>query len=303
MSRLLLPPLLALIAVAAPLTASAQRVVHRVRFGETLASIAKHYYGKRSYAPLIQLANELTDEKKISAGERIRIPTSWIHTVRRTTTIQRLARQLLGDKRRWPALSLVNKVGRRKRLRAGARVIIPYRMRVTAAAGETFEDLSQRYFGEKKFAKLIATYNFTNADRPTPSSEIEIPLGHLRILPLRLEDLTNERLLGVAEKPTAEHRAALQEANAMLRRGEYLNVPLRLVRLLSRDQSSDRQTAEVFKLLAIAYVAVNRRDLAVNAFEEALLRLPTLSLDPIKTSPKVMRAFVDAKSRMRKGAP
>jgi hypothetical protein len=286
-----------------PSPAAAQRVVHRVRFGESLSSISKHYYGKRIYAPLIRLANELAPTRKLQAGERIRIPTAWVYTVRRRTTIQRVAGTLLGDKRRWPALSLANKVGRRKRLKAGTKLVIPYRLRYTAVAGDTFDDLSKRYFGEKKYAKLLATYNFTTADRPTPSSQIEIPIGHLRIQSLRLEDLTNERLLGISTKPSSEQRQALQEANALIRRGEYHAVALRLIRMLAKDQSSDRHTAEVFKLLAISYVAVGRRDLAVGAFQAALLRLPTLSLDPVKTSPKVMRAFVDAKSRMRRGGP
>ena len=69
------------------------------------------------------------------------------------------------------------------------------------------------------------------------------------------------------------------------------------------DSRFQQLQSEVFKLLAISYVAVGRRDLAVGAFQAALLRLPTLSLDPVKTSPKVMRAFVDAKSRMRRGGP
>lgn len=286
-----------------PTTALAQRIVHRVRFAETLTTISKYYYGNKTYAPLLRLANDLPATRKLKAGDRIRIPTAWIFTVRRTTSLKNLAQRLLGDKRRWPALSLANKVGRRKRIRRGTKLIVPYRMAYTAKPGDTFDELSQRFFGTKKFAKLIALYNFTNnTDRPTQSSQIEIPISHLQILSRRLESLVNTRLLGITG-PREEDRQALQEANAMLRRGEFWNVPLRLVRQLSRDQISDRHVADVFKLLATAYVAVDRHDLAVSAFQEALLRLPTLSLDPVTTSPKVMRAFVDAKTRMQRGVP
>jgi hypothetical protein len=285
-----------------PTTAQAQRIVHRVRFAETLSTISKYYYGNRSYGQLLRLANDLPATRKLKAGDRIRIPTAWVYTVRRTTSIKNLAQRLLGDKRRWPALSLANKVGRRKRIRRGTKLIVPYRMAYTAKPGDTFNELSERFFGTKKFAKLIAIYNFTNTDRPTQSSQIEIPISHLQILPRRLESLVNTRLLGITG-PREEDRQALQEANAMLRRGEYWGVPLRLIRQLSRDQISDRHVAEVFKLLATAYVAVDRHDLAVSAFQEALLRLPTLSLDPVTTSPKVMRAFVDAKTRMQRGVP
>ena len=82
-----------------------------------------------------------------------------------------------------------------------------------------------------------------------------------------------------------------------MRKGDYWRVPLRLIRHLGREQSSDRHMAEIFKLIAIAYVAVNRQELAVRAFKEALLRDPGMTLNPVTNSPKVMRAFVDAKAK------
>lgn len=289
-----------LIALLAPSLAEAQRVMHRVRFGESLASISKYYYGKRIFADVIKAANNVSQNRKIKAGDRIRIPTAWVHVVRKSTTVRQLAKRFLGDARRWPALGMANKLGRRKRIRKGARVVIPYVMRHRVDPEETFSLLSQRYYGTDQYATLIASYNFIAGERPAPNSQIEIPIGSLRILPIRLEELTNEHVLGISHKSNQEIRQALQEANALLRRGEYWSVPLRIVRLLTRDHTSDVDVAQVFKLLAIAYVAVDRVDLAVNSFHEALIRLPTMTLDPVTTSPKVIRAFVDAKTRMNR---
>jgi hypothetical protein len=299
--RGLLLTLATIVALALPDTATAQRVMHRVRFGENLGSISKHYYGTREHADLLRHVNRLASAASLKAGDRLRIPTAWEYTVRRRTNARRLAAKLLGDGRRWRALNLANKLRRRRRIRRGTRLIIPCVLKVTARPGETFADLSQRYYDTRKYAALIASYNFIKGDRPPPSAQLEIPLGHVQIRPVVLDELVRKRLLGVSSEAGEEKRQALREANALLRRGDYWMVPLRLIRNLSRNEAADEHVAEVFKLLAISYVAVDREGLAIEAFKEALLRQPTLALDPITHSPKVIRAFAEAKSQMREG--
>jgi hypothetical protein len=275
--------------------------MHRIRFGDTLATISQHYYGSRAYAQLLQLANGLPSER-LDAGDHIRIPTAWHYTVRKTTTLKGLATRFLGDARRWPALAMINQLRRkRKRVRAGTRLEIPFVLPYTVSASDTFAELSQRFYGTKKYGGLIASYNFITATSPSAGTQIEIPMGKPRITKVRLEQLTNERLLGVSSEADREQREGLQESNAMLRRGEYWAVPLRLVKLLAQDHTSDALMAEVYKLLAIAYVAVDQHDLAVRAFQEALLRQPGLGLDVVTTSPKVFRALVDAKATLHQG--
>jgi LysM repeat protein len=289
--------LAAVAALLASTPAEAQRVLHRIRFGETLAGVSTHYYGSAAHATILAAVNGLDPTAELRAGERLRIPTAWAHTVRRTTSIEGLARQLLGDKRRWQALALTNQLGRRKRVKAGAQLVIPFIHSHTVVQGDTYPDLARRFLGAAKYAGLIASFNFATSPKPTAGMQVELPISHVRIEERRLEDLVNQRLLGVSSLGEGEHREVLREANALLRRGEYWGVPLRLVQLLAHDQSSDGHMAEVFKLLAIAYVAVDRGDLAVKAFQEALLRSPSLNLDPVTTSPKVIRAFVDAKAK------
>jgi LysM repeat protein len=274
-------------------------VIHRVRFGETLSIIAKYYYGQKGYAPLIQLENRIAGEKPLEAGQLIRIPTAWNYTVRKNMTLPHLANLLWGDNRRWHALSMANRLEPRARIRKGSKVLVPCLLTYMVTEGDTFADISRRYFGTDKYAALIAAHNFSNADRPATGTQIEIPLAHVQIDPLRLEELTNSRLLGVSSILTSETRAALQEANALLRRGDYYSVSLRLVRLLSRDQQSDGYMAEAFKLLAVSYVALGQPQLAIQAFNEALIREPSMQLDLERNSPKVIKAFNEAKKRKR----
>jgi LysM repeat protein len=291
------PFLIVILAMLAPSGAEAQRVIHRIRFGETLAGVSTHYYGGAEHAAILATVNGLDPKTPLHAGDRLRIPTAWVYTVTKSATLETLARQLLGDRRRWQALSVVNKVARRRKgIKAGTQLVVPFTLTHTVVPGDTYLDIARRYYGAGKLAGLIASYNFANSPKPAAGTQIEVPISHVRIEAGRLEELVNQRLLGVSALVEAEQRESLQEANALLRRGEYWGVPLRLVQLLARDQS-DEHAAEVFKLLAIAYVAVDRSDLAERAFQEALLRRPALNLDPVTTSPKVLRAFVDAKAK------
>lgn len=291
-----------LVDLLAPRGASAQRVVHRVRFGETFATIAKHYYDDATMSQYIEIVNGRSDGS-IAPGERMLIPTAWVYIVEKPTTLSALAHQLLGDRRRVVGLTAYNRLRPNKRLRAGTPVVVPFSVKHRVAAGETFAAISSRYFGSPAEARLVAHYNHLSGTQPPANTHLDIPIGRVRITSARLNELTNNRLLGVSPEREQEDRAELQEANGLLRRGDYWHVPLRLVRLLAREQSSDTYIAEVYKLLAIAYVALNQPQLAVDAFEEALVRNPSMALDPVTFSPKVIRAFAEAKAKKRQASP
>ncbi len=286
-----------------PQLSRAQRVVHRVRFGDTLPVVSLYYYGKKDHAPLLAKVNGIALSQGLKTADHIRIPTAWTYTVRKSTRIERLAKKLLDDPRRWTVLKSINKLGRRKRIRAGTKLRVPFTVTHRVAAQETFTNLSKKYFGTPRQAALIANFNFIKGPRPTPGSEIQIPLWQVKILPHRLEDLVNRRLLGVGKTTDFASRSTIQEANAQLRTGEYWAVFLRLIQGLTRQLPSDMYAAQIFKLVAIAYVALDHPEMARDAFKEALTYNPTMSLDPITNSPKVMRALMDAKTERQRSVP
>ncbi len=286
-----------LLLCAAP--AEAQRVMHRVRFGESLPAISRAYYGDAKHADILRVANGFGPRRKLQAGERIRVPTSYSYTVRRTTTVRVLARKLLGRVRHWPALAHFNKLGRRGRIRARTRLVVPFALEHVVVPGETLVDLAKRYYGVERLAGLIALCNGTKNPAPKAGRRVAVLIGTLRITDRKMDQLIRSRLLGLSRDKDNRATEALQESNAMIRRGEYWAVPLRIVRLLAQGQVSEGNLAEAYKLLAIAYVAVSRLELARAAFRQMLLRRPGYTLDSITTSPKVIKVLMESREKMK----
>jgi hypothetical protein len=67
--------------------------------------------------------------------------------------------------------------------------------------------------------------------------------------------------------------------------------------LLGGGRLTGNQVVTIQRQLAVAFVALDRSDMAVKAFREALARQPDLELDAMRTSPVVMQAFRTAQAR------
>ncbi|MGB5266325.1 MAG: hypothetical protein WBN30_07040, partial [Polyangiales bacterium] len=66
-------------------------------------------------------------------------------------------------------------------------------------------------------------------------------------------------------------------------------------RLLGTQSLSSTQVVTIERELAVAYVALERADLAEASFRAALALQPNLELDTVRTSPRVLEAFNRAK--------
>jgi Flp pilus assembly protein TadD len=66
-------------------------------------------------------------------------------------------------------------------------------------------------------------------------------------------------------------------------------------RLLGTESHTSSQVVTIHKELAVAYVALERSDLAEASFRAALALQPNLELDSVRTSPRVLDAFNRAK--------
>ena len=66
-------------------------------------------------------------------------------------------------------------------------------------------------------------------------------------------------------------------------------------RLLGAQSLTSTQAVTIQKELGVAYVALERGDLAEASFRSALALQPNLELDTVRTSPRVLDAFNRAK--------
>lgn len=86
--------------------------------------------------------------------------------------------------------------------------------------------------------------------------------------------------------------------------GRYQDAFNELVALLSqRKELKPKLLVDIYKYLGFCYSAYDRRDLAKKQFKTALMYDPSLELDPVFTSPKIMQVFQEAKTEFERERP
>src|SRR6185295_7004799 len=101
-------------------------VVHRVRQGDSLELIAAEFYGDRTKAVFIMVANKMTHVRPLRPGERLRVPISREVATSPGDTFESLAATWLGSARRGPFLASFNGLSSDDGLPAGAVLTIPF---------------------------------------------------------------------------------------------------------------------------------------------------------------------------------
>lgn len=269
---------------------------HALRPGETLADVAKAFYGDRDKAILLLQYNRIPDPKKILPGTKIAIPEIIQYTVKRGDTLATIAHRFLGDQRRYQVLASINHLDSPQSLTIGSTIKIPFDILHIVKRGESLTTIANLYYGDPDKFNLIASYNFITDPRTIkPESEILIPIFNLRIGPKATPikhssktPLLPEEQLGFPwlEKGihlyfTGEYRAALESLMEALKRG------------LNRDDDM----CKTYRFLAYCHIALGERDLGKRAFEEALAIRPDLKLDPTYISPKIIGVFEEAQGK------
>ena len=297
--------------------ASAKVVVYSSRPGDTPESIAADYYGNRSQAIFIVETNGLERDKPLKPGQRVRIPTAFHYRVRKGDTLEGLAQKFLDDKRRSPFLAAFSGLRPTDKLREGQDLLIPFQHVHRTEVPESLQSVARSFYGDASKAKLLADYNFRTAPMMAKGEKILVPISHVHIRAVKLQPIVEKPVVGsskVKEVPVptlapapakeAQKREAelaekvgkeLAVAEKAYKDGSYSDVPAMLDKVLTAEEPSESQLAELFRLKAFAYVALGLDDLAVNAFREVLARKPDVALDEATVSPKIRAALDRAK--------
>jgi LysM repeat protein len=300
-------------------SASARMVVYTAKSGDTAESIAADYYGNRSLALFISEGNGLGKEGRLRPGQKVRIPTAFRYKVRRGDTFEALAQKFLDDKRRAALLASFSGLKVSDKLREGQELVIPFQHLHQAEAPESLASVARAFYGEPSRAKLLQEFNFRSSPMLAKGEKIVVPIAHVRIRSVRLQaspppkpaakkdkDKEKEPVPALAAAPAKEAQkreeelaqrvgAQLMLAEKSYKDGSYSDVPAALDKLLTDEDPSESQLAEIFKLKAFSYVALGMDELAVNAFREVIARKPDLAFDEATVSPKIRAALDKAR--------
>lgn len=276
-------------------------IVHVVRPGETLASIAERYYGDPRRESVLVAENGLTSEggSEIVTGLRLSVPTVSYHRVLEGETWTQLAADVFGDARRAFVLMEANGGTPGEQPDPGAELLVAYPLRHVVAQHESIRSIAKLYYPNPNAMNLLRRFNNLKQARLQRGQIVLVPLSDL-LLSEQGRKLAEQR--GDAPKGRGDIRdkqARIDEQLPLLRdtmrRGRYAEAVALASKLLGAGDLTGNQIVTIQRELGTAFVALGRDDLARDAFVAALVQQPDLDLDLARTSPKVLAVFARAR--------
>jgi hypothetical protein len=281
--------------------------VHTVRPGETLASIAQRYYGDPRRESILVSENGLNAQggAAIVVGLRLIIPFVSYHRVSEGETWAMLAERFYGREDRAFLLIEENEGTAGDQPDVGAEIMVPYPLRYTAEQADNLRRIGMIYYrsdGPEAIRKL-RRFNGMRGIRPNRGQVGLVPLSNLTLSEEGREIVSGSAPAAASGGETRELQQRIDEdlprLREHIRRGRFTEAVSLGNRLLGSGRLTGNQVVSIHRELATAYVALNRVDLAVQAFRTALRRQRDLELDVTRTSPTVLRALEEARERER----
>ena len=281
--------------------AGAQAVyTHAVQEGDTLASIAQRYYGDPTREAVLREANRMKgpSEDGLVPGSWIFIPTVAFYRVGKDETWKSIAARFLGRAMRAATLIEANSGNRRVEPDEGAELLIPYPLRHVVSPGETLTKIAKMYMPDSPVS-LKRIRQFNAGARIERGQVVLVPLLDLRLAGEGRTQASEAFTLaaggGATKAAQDEVESSLPELIEQVQNAKFAEAVSLGNRLLGTQSLTSTQVVTIQKELAVAYVALERTDLAEASFRVALAMQPNLELDTVRTSPRVLEAFNRAK--------
>jgi LysM repeat protein len=294
---------LLLVMALAPFSADARAqavYTHAVQEGDTVASIAQRYYADPTREAVLREANRMKGSggKALLPGSWIFVPMVTFYRVGEEETWESLAKRFLGREGRAATLIEANNGNRRVEPDVGAELLVPYPLRHVVSPGETLSQIAKLYMPDGP-TSLKRIRRFNAGARIERGQVVLVPLFDLR---LAGEGRTEASAAfagaaggGAAKAAQDEVESSLPNLIQQVKNAEFAEAVSLGNRLLGTQLLTSTQVVTIQKELAVAYVALDRSDLAEASFRAALALQPNLELDTVRTSPRVLDAFNRAK--------
>ncbi|HKU44814.1 MAG TPA: LysM domain-containing protein [Polyangiales bacterium] len=291
------------LAYAAPSRAE-QMLVHVVRPSETLASIAELYYGDSKREIALVMENGLGGEggSSIVVGMRLTIPLVRYHRVQAGETWAELAERYYGDVRRAFALLEANASFAGKQPDVGAEILIPHPLRYSGAHDPVRQASKDFGDGSNKAMQSLRRFNGLKAGRVTRNTILLVPVANLVLSAQGKKIAASQGLTCAVEGDARDKQMQVNDELPKLRehvqRGRYVEAVSLANRLLGMGQLTGNQVVTIERELGTALIALDREDLATEAFKIMLEKQPDVELGLGDTSPRVLHVLEAAKQAL-----
>ncbi|MCK5551759.1 MAG: LysM peptidoglycan-binding domain-containing protein, partial [Deltaproteobacteria bacterium] len=228
---------------------------HALRPGETVADVAKAYYGDRDKAILLMKFNRIPDPKKIRPGTRIAIPKIIRYSVKKGDTLATIARRFLGNHQRYRVLASINHLDSSQSLSIGSTIKIPIEIPHIVKKGESLAMIADRYYGDPKKFDFIASYNFLTDPRAIkPGAEILVPIVNLEIVGKSTPKSESAKALLLPEEQVGF--PGLERGINLYLAGEYRTAVQSLREAVKRGLEREDDICKAYRFLAYCHIAL-----------------------------------------------
>jgi hypothetical protein len=295
--------ILLLLLMAAATARADQAIVHVVRPGETLAAIADLYYGEPKREAVLVAENGLGVDggSVIVPGLRLLIPTVTYHRVQEGETWAVLAERYYGDVRRAFTLMDANAaVGGKQQPTPGAQLLVPHPLRYASTSHDALRQAARDFYdGTPKTIAMLRRFNGLKSPRVNRGDILLLPLANLTLSArgTKLAQEEGDTLAQAAElrQSQLEVQDELPVLREHVQRGRYVEAVALANRLIGMSPLTGNQIVTIQRELGTALVALDREDLALEAFKTLLEHQPDMELGLGDTSPRVLHVLDGAK--------